>query len=153
MSPAVIPRGMLSAQAAWSRHSTDKRRTRIRAWSIIPEPMPAQRRVLYAKSSQFGGECLANDCDRPGVREAAGGHLEWSSYAASGSRSRSWYRICASISHERAMFSKILLSFGDAIRIANLRQSSACFLYCPTRRIAPLQQASRALSVSDRTLP
>jgi hypothetical protein len=51
------------------------------------------------------------------------------------------------------MFSKILLSFGDAVCIANLRHSSACFLYSPTRRIARLvQPIGRALSVNDPTL-
>src|SRR5262249_57043202 len=36
----------------------DRRRNRIRAFSIVPSPMPAQRWVLYAKSSQFGGDYL-----------------------------------------------------------------------------------------------
>jgi hypothetical protein len=39
------------------------------------------------------------------------------------------------------MFSKILLSFGDAICIANLRHSSACFLYSPTRRMPPYSKS------------
>ena len=49
MSPAVIPRGILSPQAAWSRRSTDRRRIRIRAFSIIPAPTPAS-----------GGYCMQN---------------------------------------------------------------------------------------------
>src|SRR5262249_55454046 len=65
MSPAVIPRGMLSAQAALSRHSMGKPHSRCsHAFSIIPVPTPAQRPVLYAKSSQFGGETGATERGR-----------------------------------------------------------------------------------------
>src|SRR5215469_10350107 len=57
MSPAVIQRGMLSGQAAFSRHSMGKPHSRCsHAFSIIPVPTPAQRPALYAKSGQFGGE-------------------------------------------------------------------------------------------------
>src|SRR5262249_49185833 len=45
MSPAVIQRGMLSAQAAFSRHSMGKP-----AFSIIPVPTPAQRSALYLQN-------------------------------------------------------------------------------------------------------
>src|SRR5262249_35133820 len=65
MSPAVIPRGMLSAQAALSRHSMGKPHSRCsHAFSMIPVPTPAQRPVLYAKSRQFGGETGATERGR-----------------------------------------------------------------------------------------
>jgi len=50
MSPAVILRGMLSARAAYSRRSTGKTRTRIRAFSNVPVPTPAQRGVHYVQN-------------------------------------------------------------------------------------------------------
>src|SRR6516164_5660390 len=56
MFPAVIQRGMPSAQAAFSRHSMGKPHSCCsHAFSIIPVPTPAQRSALYAKSGQFGG--------------------------------------------------------------------------------------------------
>src|SRR6516165_527889 len=71
MSPAVIQRGMLSVQAAFSRHSMGKPHSRCsHAFSIIPVPTPAQQSALYAKSGQFGGGDLRQYLHRSGYQFA-----------------------------------------------------------------------------------
>src|SRR6516162_5689875 len=71
MFPAVIQRGMLSAQAAFSRHSMGKPHSRCsHAFSIIPVPTPAQRSAVYAKSGQFGGGDLRKYLHRSGYQIA-----------------------------------------------------------------------------------